>query len=521
MAPPDASGALRQWIDRLKDPVAARRLEAALVLGSFGTFAEEAALDLCSALKDADSHVGKLAADAIVQVTKDAGPVVVRLAELLGDPSAEARRRAAEVISSFGAAAKAALPALTAALKDPDPLVQRWAAFALGEVGPDAKEAVNDLLEFRAAASDLRSRAMAGAALKKIDPETANRNAFTRTGDAVGEVGRVYGHRYWVQSVAFSPDGKSAVSASGQPAGVSPGDADNTIRLWDVATGREVRCLEGHEGWVTGVAYSPDGRRCLSGSYDSSVRLWDLETGRQLHCLRGHLDRVRGVAYSPDGRHGLSGGCDKALILWDLEAGREVHRFRKHRHWVIAVAFSPDGHRALSGGFDGTVRLWNVAGGEEVGGKGGWLRHLWALMNLRELRRIAGHSQSVTSVAFAPDGRLALSGSMDRTVRLWDLRSGAPVREFKGHRGGVMSVAFAPDGSHVLSGGVDRTLCLWETATGKLRHCFDGHTDVVTSVAVSPDGGFALSGSADRTLRLWRLPPREGIEATNHPEPRS
>src|SRR5205823_10107336 len=100
----------------------------------------------------------------------------------------------------------------------------------------------------------------------------------------------------------------------------------------------------------------------------------------------------------------------------------------------------------------------------------------WALMNLRELRHIAGHAQSVTSVAFSPLGRLALSGSVDRAVRLWDLDSGALVREFKGHRGGVMGVAFTPDGSHVLSGGMDRSLCLWESATGKLRHRFDGHT---------------------------------------------
>src|SRR5437899_1717932 len=154
MAPPAADGALRHWIDRLKDPIASRRLEAVLVLGSLGTGAEGAVFDLCDALKDADPHVSKLSGDAVVQVTQDAGLV------------------------------------------------------------------------------------------------------FRRTGNAVGEVGRLHGHRYWVQSVALSPDGRFALSASGQPAGVSPGEADNTIRLWDLETGREVRCLAGHDGWVTSVACS-------------------------------------------------------------------------------------------------------------------------------------------------------------------------------------------------------------------------------------------------------------------------
>src|SRR5262249_26989884 len=157
---------------------------------------------------------------------------------------------------------------------------------------------------------------------------------------------------------------------------------------------------------------------CLSGSYDGTVRLWDLETGREVQRLRGHSDRVRSVAVSPDGQQMLSGGCDQTLRLWDVQTGREVHRFRRHSHWVIHVAFSPDGRRAISGSLDGTVRLWSVRTGREVGGIGG--SGVWDRFKTWMARRDAGTGQgqrpNATSVALAPDGRRALTGSTDRTL---------------------------------------------------------------------------------------------------------
>ena len=166
--------------------------------------------------------------------------------------------------------------------------------------------------------------------------------------------------------------------------------------------------------------------------------------------------------------------------------GAELRRFEGHTGGVSSVVVLPDGRRALSGSSDKTLRLWDLETGAE-------------------LHRFAGHTSFVRSVAVLPDGRRALSGSDDRTLRLWDLEARAELRRFKGHTGWVHSVAVLPDGSRVLSGAGDRTLRLWDLETGVELRCFVGHMSSVSSVAVLPDGCRALSGSNDKTLRLWDL----------------
>ena len=109
---------------------------------------------------------------------------------------------------------------------------------------------------------------------------------------------------------------------------------------------------------------------------------------------------------------------------------------------------------------------------------------------------------------FSPDGRTALSGSDDKTLKLWDLATGKEIRTFTGHTNSVYSVAFSPDGRTALSGSDDKTLKLWDLATGKEIRTFTGHTSMVYSVAFSPDGRTALSGSDDKTLKLWDLATR-------------
>jgi WD40 repeat protein len=421
--------------------------------------------------------------------------------ELLKDREAGARRKAAEILSAVGPAAAPAVPALAAALKDADALVQRWAVFALGEIGPGAASAAVDLMAFQFATPDMRSRAVARASLQRIAPDIARAQALSWDDHVSGEIARFYGHRYWVQCVTFSPDGRLALSGSGQPPGIHPAEADFSIRVWDLQTRREQRCLVGHSGWVTGVVCLPGGTRCLSGSYDATVHLWDLAHGKLEEQLRGHLDRVRCVAVSPDGRLAVSGACDGALLLWNIEERRLLKRLVEQKSWIVSVAFAPDGRSVLFGSLDGSLRLWHVDGK-----KSGILQRLLAP---GELRRFLGHEQSVTSIAFDTTGRHAVSGSMDKTVRLWDVASGAARQVLKGHLAGVTSVALALDGRHILSGSMDKTIRWWDAATGTEVQRFEGHTDVVTSVALSSDGRLALSGSADRTVRLWRLPGNE------------
>jgi tRNA A-37 threonylcarbamoyl transferase component Bud32 len=151
--------------------------------------------------------------------------------------------------------------------------------------------------------------------------------------------------------VAFSPDGKRVLT----------GSWDSTARVWDAQTGQQMALLKGHTGRVRSVAFSPDGKRVLTGSHDRTARLWDAQTGQEKAILKGHTDRVVSVvAYSPDGKRVLTGSEDRTARLWDASTGQEKAILNGHTGWVVRVAFSPDGKRALTGSWDRTARLWDA-----------------------------------------------------------------------------------------------------------------------------------------------------------------
>src|SRR5262249_20909986 len=157
------------------------------------------------------------------------------------------------------------------------------------------------------------------------------------------------------------------------------------------------------------------------------------------------------------------------------------------------AAFSPDGRHAVTCGRDNFVILWDIAKGTVV-------------------RKLAGHTEPVRAVAWAPQRFEAASVSTDGTIRIWDLKSGSS-RELRltaeapsKSRKGLLAVAYSPSGRRLLTGGEDGMVRLWNVATGEQAYCFQGHTDAVNGVALSADGRRALSGSSDRTVRLWELP---------------
>jgi WD40 repeat protein len=180
--------------------------------------------------------------------------------------------------------------------------------------------------------------------------------------------------------------------------------------------GAELACFRGHTHWVSSVAFSPDGRRLVSGSHDNAVRVWDDQTGAELACLRAHTEAVRSVGFSPDGRRLVSGSHDKTVRVWDYDAPlfcAELACLRGHTAGVHSVAFSPDGRRLVSGSNDQTVRVWDAQTGAE-------------------LACLRGHTDTVGSVAFSPDGRRLVSRSSDQTVRVWDAGSGARLEVLQG-----------------------------------------------------------------------------------------
>lgn len=289
-----------------------------------------------------------------------------------------------------------------------------------------------------------------------------------------------------VKSVAFSPDGKRIVS----------GSYDYTIRIWDAETGSLIgQPLKCHEV-VYSVAFSPDGKRIVSGSSNNTLRIWDAESGKQIgQSLQGHTGEVYSVAFSPDGKRIVSGSGDNTIQIWDSKTGTKIGEPMKgHNDKVGSVAFSPDGKRIVSGSDDWTIRIWNAETGERIG------------------LPLTGHKGSVGSVAFSPDGKQIVSGSSDNTLRIWDTDSGKLIGQpLEGHATRVYSVAFSPDGKRIVSGSSDQTLRIWDAKTGKQMGQWGGHQASVLSVAFSPDGKRIVSGSYDNTLRIWDASPLQEL----------
>ena len=325
------------------------------------------------------------------------------------------------------------------------------------------------------------------------------------------------GHSATVNAVAFSPDGRTALSAS----------EDQTLIVWDIATGQLIRRFVGHTDKVTSVAFSPDGLSAISSSLDTTLILWDIASGQPIRHFPGHSAGVNAVAFSPHDHTALSGSGDKTLILWDIASGKPIQHFQGHSAAVNAVAFSPDGQIAISGSEDASFILWHLATAEVrrqvkqteailsvafspngqtvVSGSRDSKLRMWDAATGDLIQVFAGHGSGAKAVTFSPDGQNVLSGSADTTLRLWDLANGAQIRSFIGHAGIVRSVAFSPDGLTALSSSLDKTLILWDIATGKIIRRFRGHTDEVNSLAFSPNGRMALSTSGDQTLILWDI----------------
>jgi WD40 repeat protein len=310
------------------------------------------------------------------------------------------------------------------------------------------------------------------------------------------------GHHDTVLGIAFSPDGQMLAS----------GSADNTIILWDVATGDVIRRLEGHQDWVNRVAFSPDGRLLFSSAgnflntiipipgmstQDKSVRVWDLETGEEVRRFEGHEGPVTGLAISANGRRVVSSDAAGVVFVWDPATGEEIQRFESPGDWVNNVDISADGRTVLT-----------ALGKPSIGGSGSTstLMVSWDVETGERLHNFEGHTNIVINVELSPDERTALTGSGDRNVCLWDMATGKNIRCFQGHTDWVFDVSYSPDGRWALSGSTDTTIRLWDLQDGAIAQRYDvGHTAGIHAVAFSPDERLALSGDNDGHLILWRV----------------
>ncbi|MBS0498260.1 MAG: AAA family ATPase, partial [Proteobacteria bacterium] len=158
------------------------------------------------------------------------------------------------------------------------------------------------------------------------------------------------GHESLVNNAQFAPDGKTIVTAS----------QDNTARLWDAASGKELAVLRGHESLVNNAQFAPDGKTIVTASADKTARLWDAASGKELAVLRGHENSIRNAQFSPDGQSIVTASYDKTARLWDAVSGKELAVLRGHESLVNNAQFAPDGKTIVTASADKTARLWDA-----------------------------------------------------------------------------------------------------------------------------------------------------------------
>ena len=271
-----------------------------------------------------------------------------------------------------------------------------------------------------------------------------------------------------INSIVFSPDGRQILMSQG---GLNKRNQyDNILKIWDAATGRELRTFK-EKSFIYSAIFSPDGKQVILVNAEGTIKLKDIITGRTVRTFRGNRAGhyfVKSAALSPDGRYLLSGGVeDMTIKLWDVSRGRVLRTFSGHSSYINTVIFSPDGRFALSGSWDNTIKLWDIATGLET-------------------ITFLGHVNDVDSVSFSPDGKLVLSGSLDGTTRLWDAATGKEIAAF---------ISFSGTDTQLL--GSSRGTRDIAIETEEAASSIDGEWVVIT-----PDGYYAASPRSDRYLNV-------------------
>ena len=288
-----------------------------------------------------------------------------------------------------------------------------------------------------------------------------------------------------INSIAISPDGKSAISAS----------ENGAVDLWEVPTlpgadATNQRELIQLDKAARFVAFSPGGKWVVAAGQDGSIETWEADTGRAAASIQHGWD-ANTVAFSPDGRTAVSGAGDGSVLVWEIDSGKLIARM-DHGWEVNSVAYSTDGRQISSASRNGTVRVWDATTGQPL--------------------RSVSLGSSYASIALSPEGQRAVTGSGDGLVQVWDLSTGHEVSRLK-HPGMAISVAFSPDGRWIVSSGQtdaasaqqDGTARVWEAATGREVTRIQ-HRGWADSVGFSQDGRWVTSITYDTALVWWWKP---------------
>ncbi len=293
-------------------------------------------------------------------------------------------------------------------------------------------------------------------------------------------------HPYNVNSASFSPDGSRIVTSGGN---------DKTARVWDAVTGAELLTFKGHSSGIFQSSFSLDGTRVVTaGGADKTVKVWDAKSGNELLNFKWHGLYVTSAKLSPDGSRVVIAGYDKIAKVWDTKTGAELLTLKGHKGNITSVSYSPDGLRIVTISQDSTAILWDARTGAVI------------LVISRPIN--SDNTYFFTSVSYSPDGSQILTGNNNKTANVWDVKTGAELLTLRGHTGSVTSAVFSPDGLRVLTAGrEDKTIKVWDAKTGAELLALKGQSSI-GSALFSPDGSRIVGmGMNDGVLRIWDARP--------------
>jgi eukaryotic-like serine/threonine-protein kinase len=322
----------------------------------------------------------------------------------------------------------------------------------------------------------------------------------------------------WSTALVFSPDGRQLAAF------VSP----NTIKLWDVADGRELLSLNPTMGAIWSLAFNPDGTRLAAAGEDATVRVFDARSGEPLLPLNGHTKQVTSVTYSPDGNLLATAAFDGTARIWEARTGSLLRRFATNpANTKASVAFSADGRwLAEAGDAAPEVHIWDVVEGTKQTLRGlsdsaysrvvfspdgrrlavaglDRMVMIWDWQTGQTLLQFGPHEEIAWDVAFSSDGRFLAVGCNSGPIKLWDLADRREIATLRGHAGNVTSVAFEPGGVRLASAGAFGSVRLWDVTALPEPTVFRGHVENVRCVVFHPDGTRLATAGKDGTVRVW------------------
>ena len=316
------------------------------------------------------------------------------------------------------------------------------------------------------------------------------------------------GDKYGISCMAISPDGNKIVSVSCRELiqigyqQYESGDSDdetrytdNTVKVWDATTGKELLSFNAHLRTINSVAFSPDGKSIVTSSYDKFIKIWNIDTGEEIQNMKWKVNSVAIEAvFSPDGKYIVSGHVSGKIKIWDVKTGDGIKSWNGHNSYLISVAISQDGLRIVSTANDATIKIWDMESNETQNMK---TRVDWCV--------------------FSQDKKLIAYPNEEDVIEIYNIETEQKIK-LEEREGVVNDLIFSPDGKYFAASSAidgDGTLIIWNTETGKVEHSLVGHTDWITSIDYSKDGKHLITSAWDRKIIIWDTETGDSIKTIN------